>query len=86
MEARTENMSYINLIKHANPQLLSPSTGCLDKIKQFWPTRPLDTFMTSPDRRDHKVDQVEVALMTALIALVLTCPQISEDWRYKPKV
>ena len=35
MEARTENMSDINLIKHANPQLLSPNTGCLDKIQQF---------------------------------------------------
>ena len=65
MEARTENMSDINLIKHANPQLLSPNTGCLDKIQQFWPTRCLDTLylMASLDCRDHKVDQVEIALM-----------------------
>ena len=35
METPTENISYMNLIKHANLQLLSPKTGCLDKIQQF---------------------------------------------------
>ena len=63
MEARTKNMSDINLVKHTNLQFSSPNTGCLDKIQQFWPIRPLDTFMALPERRDHKIDQVEIALM-----------------------
>ena len=64
MEARTENMSYIIPIKHANLQLLSPSTGCLGKIQQFYlALGPLaDAFMTLPDHRGCK-GEVETAQM-----------------------
>ena len=40
MEACPENKSSINLIRHANPHLLSPGTGCWDKVEQFWLTGP----------------------------------------------
>ena len=63
MEAPTENMPYINLIKNAILHLLSPKTGHLHITQDFLTTRHLDTLIASHDYRDHKVDQVEIALM-----------------------